>query len=205
MVTVFFVDIRGFSAIAEDLEPERLHALLNDYFRVVIEALTKYNGFIDKFIGDNVMALFARSASPEQGALDAVGAAIDVQRSLARFNEAQAVANGPKIEVGIGINTGEVMLGNIGCESRMEFTAIGDAVNVSARLQSLAAPGEILVGQETASLISKCYEALDRGKQSVKGRAGQVRVFAVNLPAIPEPSDTPVEDPPAGTGSTSVS
>ncbi len=177
-VTIFFVDIRGFTSLAETQSPESLHALLNDYFRLVIDSLAANQGFIDKFIGDNVMALFVRTSNPAEGARQAVRAAIDIQRSLLRRNEGEG-AGEVSIQVGIGVNTGEVMLGNIGSKERMEFTAIGDSVNVTARLQTLARAGEILIGESTAALVEQDFVLEDRGLSQLKGRREQVRVFAV--------------------------
>ena len=149
-ITVLFADIRGFTGLAERLDPETLHGMLNRYFRVMIEAVADAGGFVDKFVGDKVMALFGHTSTTELGARQAVQAALQIQARLAALSD-----EADPIAVGIGINTGEVILGNVGSERRMEFTAIGDAVNVADRLQSMARQAEILVGPTTASYVAR--------------------------------------------------
>ena len=171
-VTVLFADIRGFSGLAERLSPEALHELLNRYFRVMIAAVTDEGGFVDKFVGDKVMAIFGHDATPDHGAGSAVRAARALQRGCA------ALGDDPPVRVGVGVNTGEVVLGNVGSELRMEFTAIGDAVNIADRLQSLARGGEILVGPATAAGLDG-VPLRARGPVALRGRQGDVEVFEV--------------------------
>lgn len=181
--TIFFADIRGFTSLAENLSPEELHALLNDYFRLVIGAIVDRGGFIDKFVGDKVMALFM-GGDGAPAALDAAG---EIQQRLRALNRERRAAGRPPIDVGIGVNTGEVMLGNVGTEERMDFTAIGDAVNVADRLQSIARAGEVVVGHETAKASSR-HRLQDRGDTTVKGRTAPLRVFALEVPEGERPS-----------------
>jgi adenylate cyclase len=176
-ISVLFADIRGFTGIAERSDPEALHTMLNRYFRVMIEAVADAGGFVDKFVGDKVMALFGHNTSPELGARQAVQAALRIQDQLACLDPEE----GAPIAVGIGINTGDVVLGNVGSERRMEFTAIGDAVNVADRLQSLARRGEVLVGPQTAAIVADdpLVTLLPRGDHQLKGRAEPVPVHEV--------------------------
>ena len=149
--------------------------MLNRYFRVMIEAVADAGGFVDKFVGDKVMALFGHTTTAELGARQAVQAALQIQARLAALPE-----EGDPIAVGIGINTGEVILGNVGSERRMEFTAIGDAVNVADRLQSIARQAEILVGPTTASYVAReAIELVARGEHRLKGRTETVPVHEV--------------------------
>ncbi|MDF1564752.1 MAG: adenylate/guanylate cyclase domain-containing protein [Deltaproteobacteria bacterium] len=174
--SILFADIRGFTTIAESLNPHELHGLLNDYFRVVVEALTHHGGFIDKFIGDNVMAIFSRG-SPEHAARSAVDAAAAIVRGLEALNVDREDRGQIPVHAGVGINTGEVMLGNIGNLDRMDFTAIGDAVNVAARLQALAGHGEVLIGSATVELLGEAGDLEKRDEQQVRGRSRPVRFF----------------------------
>ncbi|MBS2026708.1 MAG: PAS domain-containing protein [Deltaproteobacteria bacterium] len=177
--TVLFADIRGFTGIAEHLPPEALHRLLNDYLHVMVESIVEQGGFIDKFVGDKVMALFTGPRSDADSAHAAIEAARAILVRIAAQNASRVGGGERPIEVGIGINTGPVVVGNVGDEARMDFTAIGDAVNVADRLQSLAKGAEILVGGMTASLVQGKVAFEDRGAQQVKGRAAPVPVHAV--------------------------
>jgi len=177
--TVFFADIRGFTALAEDLPPEDLHSLLNDYFRVVIGQITAHGGFVDKFIGDNVMALFSEGPAA-QTAVAAARAARGVLLQVEELNLRRAVAELAPIRVGIGLNVGEVLLGNIGSEDRMDFTAIGDAVNVAARLQSMATGGEVLMSGAVAEHVRGLFPLEDRGRRPVRGRTQDIGVFVMS-------------------------
>ncbi len=178
--TVLFADIRGFTRIAEKTAPEELHRLLNDYLHVMVESIVEHGGFIDKFVGDKVMALFSGPRSTAESAYSAVLAARTIHVRIAAQNTSRVGHGGAPIEVGIGINTGEMVVGNVGDQSRMDFTAIGDAVNVGDRLQSLAKGLETLVGGLTAELVKERAALTDRGDQAVKGRDAPVRVFAVD-------------------------
>ncbi len=172
--TVLFADIRGFTGLAERLAPEALHAVLNTYFRVMIDAIAAHGGFVDKFIGDKVMAIFREGAVPEVGAIAACRAAVDLKRNLRSL---APPGGGPRIEVGVGVNTGEVLVGNVGSLERMEFTVIGDPVNVADRLQSLARGAEVFVGARTAELLGDAFPLADRGAHALKGRGAPERVF----------------------------
>ncbi|MBX7100682.1 MAG: PAS domain S-box protein [Myxococcaceae bacterium] len=164
--TVLFADIRGFTGISERLSLEALHELLNQYFRVMIDQVTAHDGIIDKFIGDKIMAVF--SGGEAEGAAAAARAALEIHRQVAALN-----ASGGKepIAVGVGINTGQVVMGTVGSEERMSFTVIGDAVNVADRLQGLAGPSETVVGGRTAVLLAETFRLADLGPRSLKGRS----------------------------------
>lgn len=177
--TVLFADIRGFTTLAEKTAPEALHRLLNSFLHVMIEGIVDHGGFIDKFVGDKVMALFTGPRAPEASAKAAVQAGRELQRRIAGLNAERAARGEPKIEIGVGINTGAMVVGNVGDEARMDFTAIGDAVNVADRLQGIAAGGQVLIGGATAELVQPAFDLKDLGLRAVKGRAAAVPVFEV--------------------------
>jgi PAS domain S-box-containing protein len=191
--TIFFVDIRGFTKLAEILAPEALHELLNAYFRVTIDAIIAHGGFIDKFVGDKVMAIFM-GVSAAEAATAALQAGLQVKEDIQLLSRERVAEGLPPIEIGIGINTGEVLLGNIGSEERMDFTAIGDTVNVADRLQSLAQKGEILIGEKTARLATHQFMLVEQGSQLVKGRSNPVKFFKLLVQTgIQERPAEPVE------------
>ncbi|MGH7328724.1 MAG: adenylate/guanylate cyclase domain-containing protein, partial [Polyangiaceae bacterium] len=182
--TVLFADIRGFTRIAEQISPEALHHLLNDYLHVMVESIVEHGGFIDKFVGDKVMALFAGPRSAEESAFSAIEAARTIHLRLGAQNAARIAGGDAAIEIGVGVNTGEMVVGNVGDQRRMDFTAIGDAVNVGDRLQSLAKGGETLIGARTAELVRDRATLKDLGSRQVKGREAAVQVFAIE--SIPD-------------------
>lgn len=167
--SVLFADIRGFTTISERVSLESLHALLNEYFRVMIDQVNAHDGLIDKFIGDKVMAVF--TSRDGEGATAATRAALGIQREIRALNEARKAQGEEPIEVGIGINTGVVVMGTVGSAERMSFTVIGDVVNVADRLQGLAAAGETLVGRRTRELLAARFVVEAVGERALKGRA----------------------------------
>jgi class 3 adenylate cyclase len=175
--SVLFADIRGFTGISERTSLEQLHALINEYFHVMIDEVTAHDGAIDKFIGDKIMAVFA--ADQGAGATPATSAALAIQARIQQLNAERRAKGQEPIEVGIGINSGTVVMGTVGSQERMSFTVIGDVVNVADRLQSLAAPGEILVGQATAGHLSERFEVEPVGPKQLKGRQHLEEVFRV--------------------------
>lgn len=147
--TILFADIRSFTAISEHMEPEDVIGMLNEYFDAMVKIIFKYNGVLDKFIGDELMATFGVLGSAEENPLNAIKAAIDMQKKITELMSGFALKGYPTFEVGIGINTGNVVMGNLGSINRMDYTVIGDTVNVAARLEKMAEGPTILVGEET--------------------------------------------------------
>jgi adenylate cyclase len=176
--TVLFADVRGFTGIAEQLPPEGVHRLLNAFLHVMVASIVDHGGFIDKFVGDKVMALFT-GRDHQAAAVAAVTAGRAIQDGVALLNAERKSQRELTIQVGIGVNTGSVMVGNVGDAQRMDFTAVGDAVNVTDRIQGLAAGGELLVGAETAAQLGQSFTLVDLGTQAVKGRVAPVHVFRV--------------------------
>ena len=156
-VTVLFSDIRNFTRIAASLDSKALVAQLNEYFSVMVECVFAHGGTLDKFIGDAVMAVWgnAHSAGPAGDARNAVACALAMRRELARLNALWSASSQPRLKIGIGLNAGEVVVGNIGSASRMEFTVIGDAVNMAWRLQeySKLAGTDVVLGDSVVALL----------------------------------------------------
>ncbi|MBN1882741.1 MAG: adenylate/guanylate cyclase domain-containing protein [Deltaproteobacteria bacterium] len=178
-VTVLFSDIRGFARMAEETPPVELVSTLNDYFSVMIDIIFKYEGVLDKFIGDAVMAFWNAPLDQKNPALRAVLAAYEMQRALVAVNRRRKAENKPPINMGVGINTGEAVAGTVGSEKKMEYTVIGDTVNVAQRLESVTLPGQILISESTYRKTGGRITARELPPQALKGILRQVRIFDV--------------------------
>jgi adenylate cyclase len=144
-VVVLFVDIRGFTRIAESLPPDALAAQLNEYFEAMVECVFRHEGALDKFIGDAFLAYWGAPVAYADDADRALAAVRDLEVTLADLNVRWGAAGRPTLAIGMGLNAGEVFVGNIGAPRRLEYTLIGDTVNVASRLCGAAAPGEVLL------------------------------------------------------------
>jgi class 3 adenylate cyclase len=178
-VTVMFADVCGFTMIAEDLPPDRQVALLNEIFTFATEIIHKRGGMIDKFIGDAVMAVWGAPDSHPDDAVRAVHAAEDLRRWIETGNRKWRAQYGVEIAIAIGINTGTVVAGNIGSEKRVEYTVIGDVVNVAARLESMAQPGQILLSEATQQKLGVEVPVSPLGEKGLAGRAKTTMIFEV--------------------------
>lgn len=180
-VTLLFSDIRQFTQLAEKLPPEDVVQLLNEYFEQMIEVIFSHSGTLDKFIGDGIMAEFGAPLEDDQQEEHAVRAAIEMQRALDRLCDRWQHEGRPRIQMGIGVHTGEAVVGNIGSERRTEYTAIGDAVNVAARLEQatkiLKTP--ILISESTYLASKEKFSYRDLGSMALPGRKEQIRVYTV--------------------------
>jgi adenylate cyclase len=178
-IAVLFSDVRGFTRLAEGMAPEALAKLLSDYFTEMVEVVFEHGGTLDKFVGDAIMALWGAPQAQEDAPDRAVRAALAMQEALMHLNARWLAAGRPALGVGIGINFGEVFVGNIGSHRRLEYTVLGDVVNVAARLCAEAGAGEILVaeGVRAATYGGWQYEALE--PMGLRGREEKVEVFRV--------------------------
>jgi len=179
-VTVLFADIRGFTPMSEQLAPEKVVEILNEYFTRVTDVIFEYGGTLDKYIGDAVMAVFGAPISKGNDAKNAVNAAIQIQRLLIELNRDAAARGWPELRVGIGINSGKAIAGNIGSPRRLDYTVIGDTVNTASRLMSNAEGGQVLISQATATALGSSFDLEWRPALTVKGRSQPVQVFSVN-------------------------
>jgi len=179
-VTVMFADIRDFTAMSEEMEPARVVELLNEYFTRVTDVIFDNGGTLDKYIGDAVMAVFGAPISKGNDAANAVNSAIQIQRLLIELNRDAAARHWPELRVGIGINTGNAIAGNIGSPRRLDYTVVGDAVNTAQRLMTSAAGGQILIAESTASKLGRSFALEQLPELKVKGRSEAVSVFSVD-------------------------
>jgi adenylate cyclase len=179
-VTVLFSDVCGFTRLSESLPPETVVALLNELFTFATEIIHKRGGIIDKFIGDSVMAVWGTPESRPDDARRAVEAAMELRRWVETGNRRWKQKWGVEVQLAMGLHTGTVVAGNLGSEKRMEYTVIGDAVNVAARLESMAQPGQILVSAATREKLGEEAEVLRHlGERVLHGRNSTTQVFEV--------------------------
>ncbi len=178
-VTVMFADVSGFTAMSERLDPEEVHAIMDRAFGVILDAVHRYEGTINQFLGDGVMALFGAPIAHEDHPHRALSAALAIQDALVPLQEDVRRAHGLEFRIRMGINTGFVVVGAIGRDLRMDYTAVGDTTNLAARLMSLATPGQIVVGHRTQRLRDGFFVFEDLGEFQVKGKSEPVRAYAV--------------------------
>jgi class 3 adenylate cyclase len=174
-IIAMFTDIRNFTTYSERSWPEEVVETLNYYLDVQTRIIHEHGGVVDKFLGDGIMSVF----SGERMALNAIEAAVDIQRTLARLNAERKAAGEPVLHVGAGVASGVAVLGSIGSRDRMDFTAIGDTVNLASRLCDIAGPSEIFVSEDVVKRIKKDYKILSEGQLPIKGKRNQVPVFKV--------------------------
>lgn len=179
-ITVLFADIRGFTRISEHAPPEKIVQLLNRYFSAMTEIIFAHGGTLDKYLGDGLMALFGAPTVTPKDAANAVSAAVAMQRRMLSINDELRAEGYPEIGIGIGLHTGEAIVGYIGSDRRSEYTAIGDTVNTASRLESNAKAGQIYVSEMAAKAAHTRYQLLPRDAISVKNREQPVPLFEVD-------------------------
>jgi class 3 adenylate cyclase len=178
-MTVLFSDLRGFTAMSEKLEPEQVVEMLNEHFEVMSEIILKNRGTLDKFVGDEIMALFGAPVYTESHALKAIKTALEMQKAQDELSKKFKKKFGVDVEVGIGINTGDMVVGNIGCKQRMDYTVIGDSVNTAARLCSSAKSGQILISEATHAEVKKLVKVQELEPITVKGKSKPLHIYNV--------------------------
>jgi class 3 adenylate cyclase len=165
--------------MSENLEPARVVEILNEYFTRVTDVIFDNGGTLDKYMGDAVMAVFGAPISKGKDAANAVHSAVQIQRLLIELNRDAAARKWPELRVGIGINTGHAIAGNIGSPRRLDYTVVGDVVNTAQRLMSNAVGGQILISEFTASKLGRGFDLERLPEMKVKGRSEAVPVFSV--------------------------
>jgi predicted ATPase/class 3 adenylate cyclase len=177
-ITILFADIAGFTPLAETLDPEDLKELIDTYLGKMAEIINKYDGTVDKFIGDAVMALFGAPSAHEDDPERALRSALEIQEAM----EVIGKRIKQEIKLHVGISCGEVIVGGLGGEHRVDYTAIGDVVNLASRLQSIAEPGQTVVSQRIYERTQGAFQFQSLGSIELKGKAAPVNVFALEKP-----------------------
>ena len=177
--SILFSDIRGFTPMAERMTPEEVVSMLNEYFGVMIDIIFEYEGTLDKFIGDAIMAVFGAPVRHKDDPLRAVKTAIAMQKALAELNEERDRRGAEAIYMGVGISTGDVVAGNIGSEKRMEYSVIGDHVNLAARIQSKSGRGRILICPATYRAVGSEIKTIPLEPVMLKGKSHPVQIYEV--------------------------
>lgn len=175
--TMLFTDIRGFTSMSETLEPEQVVAVINDYLMIQTDKVIKWKGVLDKFVGDCVMAVYGVPAAGEDDSYRAVRTAMDIRESVDKFNKIREKTNQICVGIGIGINTGVVVSGNMGSHQKMDYTVIGDNVNLAARLEANAPAGKIYVSESTYLETRDRIEYVQAEAIMVKGKKEPVKIF----------------------------
>ncbi|MBN2875746.1 MAG: adenylate/guanylate cyclase domain-containing protein, partial [Spirochaetales bacterium] len=176
--TVFFADIRGYTSFSEGKTPEYIVEVLNEYFSEAVEVVLGYRGFIDKFIGDCIMAAWGvPMTSEEEDARNAVACALDIQKLIENPRRRFFRGEAEHLRVGIGVNTGYLVAGNLGSSRRMNYSVIGDAVNIAARLEGVAKAGEVIITESTKDLLGASFKVELRDAVMVKGKAEPIRIY----------------------------
>jgi adenylate cyclase len=179
IVTILFSDIRGFTSMAETMPPETLIQLLNKYFSAMTPIIFKHHGLLDKYMGDGLMALFGVPQPQGDAAINAVNAAVEMQSRVVTLNYELKSEGLPEIAVGIGINTGKVTVGYIGSEQRTDYSAIGDSVNLAARLEKQALASQIVISDMTLESTGGIFPVNYLADRPIKGKKDPVRLYEV--------------------------
>jgi adenylate cyclase len=181
-VSVLFADIVGFTTMSEKMSPAAVSLLLNDYLSRMTDIIFKYEGTLDKYIGDAIMAVFGAPLDMEDHAVRAIRAGLEMQERLEEFNTERK--EGPTIRIRIGINSGKAVAGEIGSVNKKEYTVLGDTVNTASRLESsVAKPGMVVIGENTFEMAKGQFECKSLGRATLKGKEKEVAVFEVLGPA----------------------
>jgi len=180
-VSILFADIRGFTSMSEKMSAEEVSALLNEYFTAIEPIITKYNGVINKFIGDAVMAIFGDPIEDDLHPMKAVLCANEMLKRVRKLRNKWQDEGKPEIEIGIGINTGEVFVGNIGSEKRLEYTVIGDTVNIASRIESYnkVYKTKFLIGETTYEFVKNRVDVIKIGGVTIRGKMKKMDIYEI--------------------------
>jgi adenylate cyclase len=188
--TVFNSDIRGFTQMSENTSPEVLVEMLNGYFEAMVDTIFKYEGTLDKFMGDGIMAIWGAPVAHPDDAVRSVSCALEMGEVLGQFNRTRLEKDQAPLAVGIGIHTGPLVAGYIGSSKALSYTVIGDVANTSARLCAIALAGQIVISESTADALGSRFELEELQPARVKGKEKPLRVFNVlrSRPSVPVPA-----------------
>ncbi len=180
-VTVFFSDIRGFTSFSESRTPEEVVGMLNEYFAIMVRIIQQNHGIVDKFIGDAIMAVWGAPKTTSRDAQNAVRACLEMRRALGELNQKRISKGQPPILIGMGLHTGPAISGTIGSDDRMEYTVIGDTVNMTSRIESStkAFGTDLLVSEATAKVVGNEFALTKAGAAEVKGKSEPLNLYKV--------------------------
>jgi adenylate cyclase len=190
-VTILLSDIRGFTAITEMYTAKIVMDLLNRYFACMTQIILRYGGKIDKFMGDSIMVLFGAPSTEKDDVERAIACAVEMQRAMTQFNEQNMLMGLPELFVGIGINSGEVMAGDLGSLAHKEYTVIGDQVNLVSRIEAQSLRGQILLSENTYRLAMEFAEVSEPNRVQVKGKRDAVTLYELISTCKPYPMIVP--------------
>ncbi|MCB9436318.1 MAG: response regulator [Anaerolineales bacterium] len=176
-ITILFADMEGFTSLSERTDPVTLLSILNNYHSLVVERIKSNGGTVDKFLGDGVMAIYNAPVEHPDHALRAVKTAYEIQNALANFHE--TLPSQFRLNINFGINTGNAVVGNVGTVDVMDYTAIGDAVNLAQRLQDISTGGVITIGEATYHYVKHYAEIIACGARQLRGREEPVQIYQV--------------------------
>ena len=178
-VAVLFVDIRGFTPLSESLEPEQVVDILNNYLELTTSCIFRHGGTLDKFIGDATMAVFNAPFDTEDYVYKAVLTAWDIVQGGIKMEKELSERYGKQVGFGVGVNCGPAVVGNIGCEFRMDYTSIGDTVNTAARLEANAPKGTVYISDTVYEQVKERIDVEEVGQIPLKGKSNGVFVYSV--------------------------
>ncbi len=190
-VNILLSDLRGFTALTSECEAAELVELLNRYLQKMSEIILRYEGAIDKFMGDSIMALFGAPRSRRGDLERCIACAVEMQLAMNDINAVNTQLNLPELYMGIGINTGHVMAGSLGSTLHSEYTVIGDEVNIASRIEAHSLRGQILLSENTYQLAESFIEIGGVNEVRVKGRKDAVRMYELRSTRLPEPLEVP--------------
>lgn len=179
MSTLFFSDIRGYTSFSEDKSPKYIIEVLNEYFSEAVEIIIRYGGYIDKFIGDCIMAAWGVPLEKDDDSIRAVSCAVEIQKLVQSAKRSFFQGKASSLKIGFGMHTGPLVAGNLGSSRRMDYTVIGDTVNLAARLEGVSAAGEIIISEDTKKNIDDRFILEKRDPVKVKGKAKPIEIYNV--------------------------
>ena len=180
-ITVMFADIRGFTSLSETRKAEEVSQLLNEYFTELEPIINKYNGVINKFIGDALLVVFGDPEQDKNHAKNAVKCAYELRKKVKKIKQRWIEEGKPKIDIGVGINTGEAFIGNVGTKNRFEYTVIGDTVNIASRIEDYNKiyKTHVLISENTYNKISQIVDVIKIREVYIKGKANKINIYEV--------------------------
>ena len=177
LVTVLFADVANYTSISEKLDPEEVHQIMDGCFKVLMDEIHRYEGTIDKFTGDGVMALFGAPVAHEDHAQRACYAALEIQKAMSEYGDKIEKNCGIEFKMRVGLNSGPVIVGSVGNDLRMDYTAIGNTTNLASRMETMAKPGTVLISSDTYKIAKDFFKFEPLGKVRVKGKEEPVEAY----------------------------